>query len=86
MRMRKWKTLACILSLALVLSIASAQHQVSQTQALASTIEVETVGGSKCAAAWGIGLALAVASLSPCGVVCASLAWYDLLAIGAYCD
>ncbi len=85
MKKQNLVTAACVLTLLLVLSIASAQPNVLQSQALAQTAEQQAVGGDKCAAAWGVGLALAVASLSPCGVVCASLAWYDLLAIGAYC-
>ena len=48
--------------------------------------ESQTVGGSKCTAAWGLGLALGAAALSPCSVVCAALAWYDLALIGAFCD
>ena len=80
------KTLACVIVIAVSLSIFSALPVTARTQLLAQGQEVQMVGGSKCAAAWGMGLALAAASLSPCGVVCASLAWYDLALIGAYCD
>jgi hypothetical protein len=48
--------------------------------------ELQGGSGSECAQAWGLGLALAAASLSPCSVVCAALAWYDLALIGAFCD
>jgi len=82
---KKAKILVTILTLVLTLSIVSAQSPVISTQQLAQPAEAQAVGGSACAAAWGLGLALGIAALSPCGVLCASLAWYDLAAIGATC-
>ena len=80
------KVLTCVLVLVFLLSFLSAVPGPAVAQPLAQTAEVQVVGGSRCTAAWGLGLALAAASLSPCGVLCASLAWYDLALIGAYCD
>ena len=86
MNTAKWKSLVCILILALAVCTASARPNAIRASALAQTAETQAVGGdNNCAKAWGLGLALAAATLSPCGVVCATLAWYDLLAIGAYC-
>ncbi len=77
-----------ILALAVSLSLLSATPAVPRSHPLPQAVEAQTVGGSAagCARAWGLGLALAAAALSPCGVVCASLAWYDLALIGIYCD
>ena len=86
MSMQKWKSLACLLTLMLAVSVASIPTNVPQNCGLSQPAEAQVVGGdNNCAKAWGVGLALAAATLSPCGVVCATLAWYDLLAIGAYC-
>ncbi len=80
------KVLTIALVVLLLISSASTIPNSTVAQSLRQDTEAEVVGGSKCATAWGLGLALAAASLSPCGVVCASLAWYDLALIGAYCD
>ena len=79
---------AWIVSLAILLSLFSAMPNAAGVRPLPQAVEEQTVGGSTtgCARAWGLGLALAAAALSPCGVVCASLAWYDLALIGIYCD
>ena len=86
MTFSKNKTLTCVLVILVLFSCVSAMPSPAIAQSLAQTAEVQVVGGSKCSAAWGLGLALAAASLSPCGVLCASLAWYDLALIGAYCN
>jgi hypothetical protein len=66
--------------------VVSANQNVVQSRALAQTAEVQAVGGdSDCVHAVGLGLALAAASLSPCGVLCAAMAWYDLGLIAVYC-
>lgn len=78
-------TLLCVLAVAFTLSLLSATPPGVQGQALAQSAEVQVVGGSRCSAAWGLGLGLAVAALSPCSIVCATLAWYDLALIGAFC-
>ncbi len=83
--LKKGSVSILILALVLALSIVSTQAGVVQTQELAQADEAQTVGGSKCATAWGLGIGLAIGALSPCGVLCATLAWYDLLAIGATC-
>ncbi len=82
---KKAKPLFWILTLVLLLSVVSAQPNFARTQELVQAVETHAIGGSSCAAAWGLGLGLAVAALSPCGVLCASLAWYDLALIGATC-
>jgi len=80
------KVMLCMLVLALSLSIVSALPNVAQTQPLAQTVETQTIGGDRaCAAAWGLGAALALGAVSGCWVVCAALAWYDLAAIAAAC-
>ncbi len=79
------RMIACVLALAFTLSFISTMPAGANAQPLSLTAETEAVGGGKCAAAWGLGIALAISALSPCGVVCASLAWYDLALIGAYC-
>ncbi len=80
------KMLTIVLVVLVLISSASAIPNSIVAQSLPPATEVQVVGGSKCATAWGLGLALAAASLSPCGVLCASLAWYDLALIGAYCN
>ncbi len=80
------KMMTIVLVVLLLISSASAIPSSTVAQSLPQSAEVQVVGGSRCATAWGLGLALAAASLSPCGVLCASLAWYDLALIGAYCD
>jgi hypothetical protein len=85
MKQRK-KTIACVLTLMFALIFLSATP-VTQAQPLAPSAEVQAMGGSedRCAGAWGLGLGLAAASLSPCSIVCLSLAWYDLALIAAFC-
>jgi hypothetical protein len=73
--------LAVVLTLVMVLSIAGAQPNFMQTHVLAETVEAEAVGGMSCAAVWGFGLAVGVAALSGCGIVCGTIAWYTLLAL-----
>lgn len=82
----KSKSVICVVALALSLSLLSASPQAAHPHPLSQTSEGQVVGGSKCSTAWGLGLALGVAALSPCSVVCAALAWYDLALIGAFCD
>ena len=80
--------IVCIIVFAFSLSYISAMPHAVAAQPLTQTAEAQIVGGSAagCARAWGLGIALGLAALSPCGVLCASLAWYDLALIGAYCD
>jgi hypothetical protein len=78
MKMKKAVLPAVLLTLALALGVASAQPDIVQTHALAHAVEAQTVGGS-CAAVWGFGIALGLASLSGCGIVCGTAAWYTLL-------
>ncbi len=84
MKPKNRKLLIALLVLAFALSyISSAPNAAGQ--ALMPAAEEQIVGGGACARAWGVGVALALASLSPCGVLCASAAWYDLALIAAYC-
>ncbi len=86
MKNKKLITVLSLLVFAAVVSLVSAQPAVTQTHALAPAAELQAVGGSTaCMRAIGLGLGLGLAALSPCGVLCASLAWYDLLAVAAYC-
>jgi Na+/phosphate symporter len=86
MRTTNKKTLLFVSVLVLSLSLLSAAPRPTRAQSLAPSAELQVVGGDKCSAAWGLGLGLAVAALSPCSVVCAALAWYDLALIGAFCE
>jgi hypothetical protein len=84
--MKNVKTVLGIFILALAVSVVSAQQNVMPAQALAQTAEAQAIGGAdNCMRAIGLGLGLAVAALSPCSVVCASLAWYDLMLVAIYC-
>jgi len=80
------KTLLLVSVLVFSLSFLSATPSPLQVQPLVQSTEAQVVGGDKCSAAWGLGLALGAAALSPCSVVCAALAWYDLALIGAFCN
>jgi hypothetical protein len=77
--------LVCVLVLAFALSFLSAMPTEVQAQPLVQAAEAQAVGGDACGRAWGLGAALGLAALSPCSVVCAALAWYDLALIAAYC-
>jgi hypothetical protein len=80
------KTIAGILVLAFALTCLSTMPDNIQAQPLSQASEVQAVGGEeRCASAWGIGLGLAAASLSPCSIVCLTMAWYDLVLIAAFC-
>jgi len=81
MKIRIRSILAAVLTLVMVLSVAGSQPNLMQTHALAETAEAQMVGGMSCAAAWGFGLAVGVATLSGCGIVCGTIAWYTLLAL-----
>ena len=79
MKVQKKTIVTGLLILALALSIVSAQTNIIQTQELPQNIEAQAVGGISCAGAWGLAIGLGVAALSPCGIVCATGAWYSLL-------
>ena len=78
MKMKKFKAIACMLVLILAVSAASAQQNIAQTHTLAQTAESQAIGGDRCATAWGFSIALGLATLSGCGIVCATAAWYSL--------
>jgi len=78
MKMKRFKAIACMLTLMLAVSIASAQHDIVQTQALTQAAESQAVGGIRCATVWGFSIALGLATLSGCGIICATAAWYSL--------
>ena len=83
MKTYKMKILSSLLILVLGICIVSTQALAGQTVVLAQN--AQAVGGYSCAAAFGVGLALGVASLTPCGILCATAGWYMLLALN-YCD
>jgi hypothetical protein len=86
MKMKKMKMVLSILILVLAVSAVSAQQKSAPAQVLAQSAEAQAIGGAdNCMRAIGLGLGLAVAALSPCSVVCASLAWYDLMLVAIYC-
>jgi hypothetical protein len=85
MKTYKMKILSGLLILVLGICIVSTQALAGQTVVLAQNAEAQAVGGYSCAAAFGVGLALGVASLTPCGILCATAGWYMLLALN-YCD
>lgn len=78
MNMKRLQAITCMLILMLAVSIASAQNNILQTHSLAQSAETQVVGGYKCATAWGFTIALGVATLSGCGIICATAAWYSL--------
>jgi hypothetical protein len=80
------KTMLLAAVLIFSLSLLSAAPHPARAESLTPSAELQVVGGDKCSAAWGLGLGLAAAALSPCSVVCAALAWYDLALIGAFCE
>jgi hypothetical protein len=85
-KMKKIPTILGILTLVLTVSMVSAQQNSMPAQALAPGAEAQAIGGADdCMRAIGLGLGLAAAALSPCSVVCASLAWYDLMLVAIYC-
>jgi hypothetical protein len=77
MNKKSFHIIAVSLTLMLAMSIAGAQPHTLNTQALEQTAEAHAIGGS-CAAVWGFGLALGAATLSGCGIICATAAWYSL--------
>ena len=76
--MTRFKAITCILALMLAVSIASSQQNIIQTHALSQAAESRAMGALRCATVWGISIALGVATLSGCGIVCATAAWYSL--------
>jgi hypothetical protein len=78
MKAKKLRAITCMLALVLAVSIASAQQNIVQTHALGQTAESQVVGGGHCASAWGFSIGLGLATLSGCGIVCATFAWYSL--------
>lgn len=79
------RILLCVLVLVFSLSLVSAMPNSVNAQPLAPAAEARAVGGDACAKAWGLGAALAVGALTPCSIICAVGAWYDLALIAAYC-
>lgn len=83
MKMKRPKAIACILILMLTMGISSAQQNNIQTHELGQGAESLTTGGDRCDSAWGFSIALGLATLSGCGIVCATAAWYSLLLLSA---
>jgi len=83
MKVKRFKAITCMLVLILAVSIASAQQNIAQTHVLEQTAESLAIGGGRCASAWGFGIALGLATLSGCGIVCATAAWYSLALLSA---
>lgn len=77
MKMKNSKIITVSLALMLALSIAGAHPNSFSTHELEQSAEAHTIGGS-CAAVWGFGIALGAATLSGCGILCATAAWYTL--------
>ena len=86
MKKRSGRTIVILVVLAFALSGFSALPDELSAQPFSPAAEASAVGGSdRCASAWGLGLGLAAASLSPCSIVCLTMAWYDLALIAAFC-
>ena len=85
MKVLNRKMIVCVLVIAFSLSVLSAMPVSRSSQPLLRTVESQLVGGDHCSEAWGLGIGLAVAALSPCSILCAVFAWYDLALIGAFC-
>jgi hypothetical protein len=85
--MKKKSTLvvAVVVALALSLSIVSAAVPQPASHALTTATEANVRGGLSCDAAIGIGASLAIGALTPCSIVCAVGAWYDLALIAYAC-
>ena len=80
------KMLVCVLVLAFTVSLLSAMPNPVAAQPLAQAAEAQAVGGGiACGHAAGLEVALALGALSPCSILCAVGAWYDLALIAAYC-
>lgn len=86
MKKHKLIMFGCILALVLVMSVGHANQNVAQSLPLSQSAEVQAVGGdSNCMRAIGLGVSLALAALSPCGILCAVAAWYDFGLVAIYC-
>lgn len=72
------RLIAFMLALALTLSFVSAQANGSSAHELAPNLEGQTYGAGDCGTRWGVTIALGVASLSGCAILCAAAAWYSL--------
>lgn len=72
------RIIALMLTLALTLSFVSAQANGNSSQELSSNVEGQTFGAGDCGARWGVTIALGVAALSGCSILCAAAAWYSL--------
>ena len=83
MKMKRFGVIPCMLALILAVSIASAQQNIVQTHELEQMTESQAIGGDRCASAWGFSIALGLATLSGCGIVCATAAWYSLALLSA---
>jgi len=79
------KLLLCVLVLVFSVSFVSAMPSAVNPQPLAQAAEAHAIGGDACSRAVGLGVGLAVGALSPCSIICAVAAWYDLALIAAYC-
>jgi len=78
MKAKRSGVIACVLALVLAMSVASVQQSIAQTHALEQMAEAQATGGYSCASAWGFSIGLGLATLSGCGIVCATAAWYSI--------
>ncbi|HEV2719785.1 MAG TPA: hypothetical protein VG323_07175 [Thermoanaerobaculia bacterium] len=85
--MKKSTTLivAVVVALALSLSVVSAAVPQPASHAIPAATEAKLRGGLSCDAALGLGAGLAIGALTPCSIVCAVGAWYDLALIAYEC-
>ena len=76
-----------LLVLMVALAGLSAWATGTDTQPMTQIMEEQIVGGKTpvCWRAIGLGVSFAVASLSGCSVLCASLAWYSIGLMAVYC-
>lgn len=72
------KIVVGLLTLALALSIVSAQAGVQPASASLSADTEAQAYGAGCGTRWGLTVGLALGAFSPCGIVCAVGAWYSI--------
>ena len=85
--MKKSTSLVVAILVALALSISAVSAAIPQpaSHAITPAAAAKIRGGISCDAALGLGAGLAIGALTPCSIVCAVGAWYDLALIAYAC-
>jgi len=77
--------LAVVVALALSISAVSAAVPQPASHVMTPATAATVRGGLSCDAAIGLGAGLAIGALTPCSIVCAVGAWYDLALVAYSC-